>query len=196
MEIIITESDPKFFEALRDPQGFLPILAEAMRKIVENFAEVSSRYAPENEGNQPGRWSLRTKRPMGYWERGVGWWEPKGKAKEGVPTISLGKPKRTPEGVTSLSAMGIEGVGGYKLKNRSEQLGSRWTTEVEQGDEVVGTVRNTASYSSYVQGLYQARLHEARDWQTFEQSWQTDEVQQVVTDETMNAIDTYYNLRG
>jgi hypothetical protein len=45
-----------------------------------------------------------------------------------------------------------------------------------------------------VQGLEQVKLHRARDWKTVVDTWESDAMQQVVADETIKAIDQYYNL--
>lgn len=200
VEITITESDPQFFEALRNPAGFMPILGEAMKNIMDAYEKKASEYAPESEANHPGRFSLSTHKPMGYYERGRGWWYPLTThntlglgGEQAIMRHSVKAPKTL--GVGQMMAVGIMGVTGYRLRETSEQMGEKWATDVEvAAEEVIGYLRNRASYSDLVQGLGQIQLHKARDWQTIIQSWETPEVQNVVSEETMNAIDTYYHL--
>lgn len=199
VEVTITESDPRFFEALADPAGFFPHLRDAMQRIVTAFSERASEYAPESEANQPGR-TDKEGRPMGYYERGRGWWYPVmthnalGLGSE-LPIVGPHPKGPKTMGALALLARGFSGVAGYKLRPTSEQMHDRWTAEVQQSEnEVAGRVANTASYSSYVQGPDQTALHASRDWQTVEQTWESDDMQNVVEQETLQAIDDYYNL--
>jgi hypothetical protein len=201
VEMTITESDPTFFDALREPAKFMPILAESMKNIIEIYEERASVYAPESEANHPGRFSLVNHLPMGFYERGRGWWYPIMRQHTlgfgGVQTIQpTMKAPKTKE-ITALRAVGMEiqGVVGYHLRETSEQMGDRWSTEVQQqSDAVLGMLSNTASYSGLVQGLMQAKLHRTRDWKTVIDTWEGDAMQMTVTDETMKAIDQFYHL--
>ena len=200
IEIEIVESDPRFFEALEDPEGFMPALAGAMSNIMDAYKDQASQYAPESEANHPGRFSLRTHKPMGFYERGRGWWYPLMThntmglgGEQAVLTHSIKAPKTI--AVKHVMAVGIAGVAGYRLNPTSEQMGDRWVSEVEQrASEVLGHLSNSASYSSFVQGWDQTALHKARDWQTVLMVWVSPEMQAVVEDETMAAISQYYNL--
>ena len=199
-EVEITQSDPRFFEALQNPDGFIPVLGEAMKNIIDTYEERASVYAPESEANKPGRFNMLTHEPMGFYERGRGWWYPllthntMGLAKE-IPLLHVNLKAPHTKDVTTLMASGIRGVAGYRLIENSEQMHDRWTTEVQQNaSEVIGKMSNSASYSGLVQGLLQVTLHRSRGWKTVVDTWESPEMQQVVTDETIKAIDQYYNL--
>jgi hypothetical protein len=198
-DITITEDDPKFFEALENPEGFLPILAEAMANIMTEFVAGVEKPAPESDANAPGR-TDRNGRPMGYYERGRGWWYPirtHNKLGLGRDLPRLGLNARAPHtlGSRALIAKGINGVAGYKLSAVSEQLEENWRADVIQNaDEVIGILSNLASYGGYVQGVDQTALHQSREWNTYLDIWESAHMQAVVVDETMKALKTYYNL--
>lgn len=193
--------DKKFFEALSNPQGFIPHLVDAMDSILSVYEKVASEYAPESEANRPGRID-KDGSPMGYYERGRGWWYPvlthnKLGLENELPILRPHtKSPKTLES-TRLLARGFEGVAGYKLIPGSEKMHDQWDMGVgSNAKEVVGHLRNNASYSNVVQGTSQEPLHRTRGWQTVEQSWETPEVQDVVKEETAKAIEEYYNLGG
>ena len=198
-EVEIRFDDPDFFKALQDPEGFMPFLASAMQEILTVFEKVASNYAPESEANRPGRFDSEGK-PMGYYERGRGWWYPLithnalGMGSE-LPTV---KPHlKSPKTLSSMStlAVGFKGVAGYRLVPNSEQMHDKWVWDViPSNEEVIGNLSNLASYSSYVQGMDQTGLHASRDWQTVMVSWESDEVQKATMDYTIDAIDAYYRL--
>ena len=199
LEVEIQIPDKRFFEAMENPEGFIPVLAESMATIMLKFRERAKKYAPQSEANQPGRYSLITRMPMGYYERGKGWWFPivKRPPKQGSgvvkPSLSFPKTKK----VQLLRAKGIPDVVGYKLRPSSEQLGGRWTVDVQvQNNEVTGMLSNSASYAGYVQGLEQVQLHQALGWQDVLTTWESDDMQRIVTIETRRAIKEYYNLGG
>lgn len=199
ISVEIDYQDEEFFQALENPEGFLPILGDAMENILSVFEVVASEYAPESEANRPGRYD-REGRPMGYYERGRGWWYPLVmkttiSPMDELPTLKphMLAPK-TLESRTLL-AEGFKGVAGYRLIPNSEKMHDQW----EQGvgitqREVVGFLRNRASYSNYVQGSEQIKLHEMREWQTVIQSWNTDEVQRAVDHETTQAIIKFFRV--
>jgi hypothetical protein len=158
----------KFEKAIAEsPQIALPIIEKAMTKSLFLIQDVVATYPPATEANQPGRYSLVTKRPMGYYERGRGWWYPA--MRQASLPAQLGKTRG------AVKAKKITGVAGYKLAGggKSELLGRKWTSEVETQEldgqtVVVGTIGNTVSYSDYVQGRKQNRLHGARGWPTLD----------------------------
>jgi hypothetical protein len=198
--VTIEYSDPRFFEALADPEGFLPFLADAMQNIVDAYQEIASVYAPESEANRPGRVD-KDGRPMGYYERGRGWWYPltthntMGMGAE-IPLLKPSTKAPKTMSITTLMAQGFTGgVTGYKLIPNSEQMNERWTNSVQQSaSEVIGRLNNSASYSGLVQGMSQTALHRSRDWRTVVDAWAGDELSGIIIDETMQALKAYYNL--
>lgn len=200
-QLTIEYSDPQFFAALADPEGILPHLQDAMHGIMTEFIAQAELPAPESAANKPGRLD-QDGRPLGYYERGRGWWYPLmthntlGLQSE-IPT--LGQHRKAPHtlGVSSLKAKGFQGVAGYRLIPNSEQMEENWHAEVTlQGNEVIGDLTNFASYSGYVQGQDQTRLMQELQWQKVSEIWNTQPVQDAVTTETMNAVETYYHLSG
>jgi hypothetical protein len=200
VEVIVQENDVNFFAALRNPQGMTPFLLDAMQAVMGTFQEVASVYAPENEANHPGRFSLRTHKPMGFYERGRGWWYPLLKMKvksnfRAMPSLTMRRTKGMKLSVGGRGSQSIQGVTGYKLIKSSEQMNEKWRTNVYVDQDIVtGELKNDASYFPYVQGLEQAKIHAARGWQTTTQSWETKTVQDAVIIETDKAIDSYYGL--
>lgn len=201
VEITISPDDEEFFSAVQDMDGILPVLADGMIQILEVYKEVASEYAPESEGNRPGRIDVEG-HPIGFYERGRGWWYPV--VTHGALNLArelpiLGPHNRAPKtmGAMALLARKLEPAVGYKLTPNSEQMHDRWTTQVDLSQrEVVGQLINTASYSDYVQGPGQIPLHDSRGWQTVEQTWQDQSVQSVVVKVTFDAITRYYHLRA
>lgn len=196
IQIEITWEDPEFFRALEDPDGFLPYLSEAMQKILTVYQSVAEVYAPESEANRPGRVDQEGN-PMGYYERGRGSWYPLvthatlGEAD--LPTVRPHLKSPTTLKTTALLAEGLGRVTGYRLRPTSEQLHDRWLWEVIQDPhEIIGNLANTASYSSYVQGLSRTKLHEKRGWQTVMVSWGDPRVQHTVDEATLKALTEYY----
>lgn len=198
-EFQITYDDPEFFKALENPDGFFPFLGDAMENILSVFETRASEYAPESEANRPGRIDQEG-RPIGYYERGRGWWYPLVtrqtiNLKEDLPVL---RPHtlapKTMESRTLL-AKGIPAVTGYRLIPNSEQMHDQWEFGVGITQRaVMGFLRNTASYSNLVQGEDQIKLHELRGWQTVEQSWNSEEVQRAVDEETTKAIVQYFRI--
>jgi hypothetical protein len=198
-QVTITYSDPKFFEALADPEGFMPYLAGAMENIVTAYKEAAWDYAPESEANRPGRVNADGD-PMGYYERGRGWWYPVithnaiGLGAE-IPLLKPHTKSPKTMGAMALIAQGFAGVAGYKLIPSSEQMHDRWVTNVQQNaSNVIGRLSNTASYSGFVQGLDQTALHQSRGWQTVMDTWGRSDLQDTINVETLQALKAYYNL--
>lgn len=200
LSVEIEVNDEDFFNALEDPQSFMPLLADGMSSILEVYKNVAWNYAPESEANRPGRFD-RDGRPMGYYERGRGWWYPvitHNTLKLASELPIVGPHPKGPKtlGAMALIARGL-GVSGYKLIENSEQMHDRWNTEVVQDESgVVGELSNSASYSDAVQGTNQIELHKGRGWQDVKKSFEDPEVQNAVMSETLNAIDNYYHLKG
>jgi hypothetical protein len=153
------------------------------RAVEESCAAVagaSKVSPPATEANQPGRYSLKTHRPMGYYERGRGWWYPI----MGRETIELagriagmagGKAKfGKTRGVIKAAKMQRKmGVAGYKLRAVSEQLSKSFAWRVEITDSAItGYVGNDAKYTLPVVGpaSEQSRLMQIRGWRNVEQA--------------------------
>lgn len=118
-------------------------------------------YPSSSSANQPGRWYRAPDgyaRPMGYYERGRGWWYP-------IMTPGLpGTKRRKAFGQTGAGAGRRQGVAYYKLDKhkQSETLGRRWATA--QPSPLTVVVGNNAKYARFVQGEEQARFHARRGW--------------------------------
>ena len=152
--------------ALREtPEVALPVLEEAMQKSLALLHDATVEYPPATEANRPGRVG-QDGRPLGYYERGRGWWypvkrlspslSPEGAGREGkrAGVIRLGKKK----------AVKLK-VAGYRLRRSSERLGTKWTSRVQAGrDGVIGELGTTVSYADYVQGAQQTDLFGQRGW--------------------------------
>lgn len=158
-------------KALRDaPEIAIPIAKEAMFKSIAAIEGRVKPYPPSTDANQPGRVDAHGK-PMGYYERGRGWWYPiiqratmeaaayrddEGKLHYGKSRGAI-KAKRKQQ-----QALGIAG---YKLRATSEDLKGKWAKKVRQvGKGVEGIIGNSASYVDYVVGMSQARIHAERNW--------------------------------
>ena len=200
-DISIEYSDSEFFAALADPSGLLPHLEDAMHGIMTEFVAQAELPAPESAANKPGRVDKEGK-PMGYYERGRGWWYPLmthntlGLQSE-IPTV--GPHIKAPHslGIKSIKAKGFANVAGYRLIANSEQMEENWHAEVSlHENEVIGDLTNFASYSGYVQGQDQTRLMQDLQWRKVEDSWNSPAVQSAVTTETDKALAAYYHLSG
>jgi len=146
------------------PQTIQPLLREAMVKSLSMLQDGITEYPPSTEANQPGRFSLRTRLPMGYYERGAGWWYPV----TGEETL---KPQKR-AGVVSAPWVVQETseVNEYRLSRTSEDLKESWTQKVEVTERgVEGVLGTNTSYAEHVQGNKQAAFHKARGWKTIDQ---------------------------
>jgi hypothetical protein len=168
-----------FLEELeRSPETVLPFAQKAMENSVATIQDGVATYPPATAANAPGRID-RHGRPMGYYERGKGWWRPLLRPTTVLAhgTMAGGKyGKSVGRGV--YVAKGVHGsVIGYKLEATSEQLGKSWTTAVETIDEggVVGHVGTNTSYVDPVQGDDQSGIMAGIGWET---------VRQVIADKT------------
>lgn len=170
--MITHKIEPQGFEKLLKgleemPEVARPIFEQAMENSLAVVHDILAEYPPETEANQPGRFSLKTRKPMGFYERGRGWWYPVMRP-ESLGTF-LGKRQgaiKTPKRLTQFSR-----VAGYKLRQTSERLGTKWARRIEyQPVEVTGEVGTTVSYADAVQGDQQAHIHAGRGWVTAEQA--------------------------
>jgi hypothetical protein len=157
-----------FIEALEKfPEQAEPIAVEAMTNSEVVLIDDLKNYAPATEANQPGRFSRKTGRPMGYYERGKGWWYPV--MREKTLGTKLGKRVGAIKTPKRLKVM-MPGIVGYKLRKTSQRLGTRWKGNVVTGPGwIYGEVGTTVSYADYVQGDKQARMHAARGWKNTQQ---------------------------
>jgi hypothetical protein len=139
------------------PDTAIPILTQAMEASTLLVAGVLRQYPPATESNQPGRIG-RDGRPMGYYERGAGWWYPvvTERTMTGRTGKRLGKMRTKTAGVV-----------GYKLIRSSQKLGKRWAVKVIAGEaSVTGMIGTNVSYAEYVEGDKQAAIHAAHHWPT------------------------------
>ncbi len=140
-------------------------LRVAIATVLNDLWRGVAKYPSSTEANQPGRFSRVTQKPMGYYERGRGWWYPIMRA------ATLGQKQTKARG--AIRAPGYvkksSRVVGYKLAGggKSEALGRHWAMTMTVNSALLrGTLSNSASYAGYVQGDLQNRLHRARGWQT------------------------------
>ena len=149
----------------RAPEIAAAVIKQRMGQATLLLAGAMREYPAATEANQPGRFSRSTRRPMGYYDRGRGWWYPIMEA--GSLPEQTGKRRGAIRlGRRKAARMG---VAGYKLRRSSEQLGKAWTTAVHtEGNSVLGIVGNNTSYGELVQGQRQTDFHTARDWQTLD----------------------------
>ncbi|MCX6057748.1 MAG: hypothetical protein NTW69_06325 [Chloroflexi bacterium] len=147
----------------------MPYLKKAMTLSVRAVQERVAEYPPSTEANQPGRISIKTHKPMGYYERGRGWWYPI------MTRATLGEKIGKSVGAikTSKNIRVATNVAGYKLADGglSEMLGRSWDAQtIEIEGAILGVVGNNTSYAEYVQGDKQWRGHKARGWLTVDQA--------------------------
>jgi hypothetical protein len=113
--------------------------------------------------------------PMGYYQRGTGWWYPIQKLGGRIEFLMV---RHEIKGLFGRStglklAKNVAGVAGYKLskKHTSEELGQSWTHTTERTEtEIVTTIGNNASYVDYVNGRYQPALFHMRGWETIDEA--------------------------
>ena len=74
VELVIETPEP-FWDNIQHPEKFPQYVEPAMSNIMGEFKTEMEVYAPESEANAPGR-TDRNGEPMGYYERGRGWWYP------------------------------------------------------------------------------------------------------------------------
>jgi hypothetical protein len=154
------------------PAEALKELEQAMQQAVFLLQEQLSQYPPSTDANRPGRTNAATGKPMGFYERGAGWWYPI------MRRATLGaKPKKSAGAMLGGRAeklfgepagLGMLGVAGYKLRHDSEALGRSWTTQVTQGEGfIAGEVGTDTSYAPWlVDDEKQARRMQQIGWVT------------------------------
>jgi len=170
-DIIQIEGVDELLKALEQaPEKIVPLLMKAMTLSVRAVQARVAEYPPSTEANTPGRISLKTHEPMGYYERGRGWWYPLMRPWTGAGQ-KFGKALGVIESSPNIRA--ATAVQGYRLAGggKSEQLGKSWTVSV-QADKagVVGEIGNNTSYVPWVQGDRQWNVHAKRGWKTLDQA--------------------------
>lgn len=151
------------------PEAAMPYFEQAMELGLLAVAGRVKAYPPATDANRPGRVNADGD-PMGYYERGQGWWYPVKQAK------SLGGLRLKSEGVIKLGrkAATVSGIVGYKLIRSSERLREHWTTQITRiAGGVEGIIGTVVSYAGAVQGFVsrdprQAQLPASRDWMSIE----------------------------
>ena len=137
------------------PEKVMPFILKAMRISVRAVEENISEYPPATAANQPGRVDDEGK-PMGYYERGRGYWYPVMAAKTLGAKLGVAYGAETALKASKRNKVKtVPTVAGYKLQKggTSEMLGRSWTTNVIEGEgAVVGEIGNRASYAGVVQG--------------------------------------------
>lgn len=191
------ETPEPFWTNIQNFGGFVPYASTAMDHIMDEFKSEMEVYAPESDANAPGR-TDKNGEPMGYYERGRGWWYPV----KGRGTINLagrlagagmGRSKaKFGKSVGVIKGGRKFGVVGYKLIANSQQMGDRWVVAVQSDEEnVIGTLFNGASYSGLVQGPSQTELMASRQWNDVDEVWYSDSMQEKLDQEIGNALDQY-----
>jgi hypothetical protein len=164
-ELDTSQWDAFFQKAYSINKEILPIFAGALELMALDTIGELREYPEATDSNRPGRFSLKTRRAMGYYERNRGWWYPimQEKTRNYVNNKRLG----------IIQAKPIHGVEGYKLQRTSEMLAKRWAHEIrvnESAGFVEAVIGNTASYQQWVQGDKQSRKMESIGWETAEQA--------------------------
>lgn len=128
------------------------LILQAMNDIALAVEGEIKPYPPATEANRPGRVNADGK-PLGYYERGRGWWYPVMAARQ--LGAELGKRKGQ--------------VRGYKLAGGglSQKLQAKWTsTAYKEGRGYVAEVGTNVTYAPFVQGSKQPALFNQRGWKT------------------------------
>jgi len=203
IDITIHTDDQRFFDALEHPEGLIPILADKVEEIAYSLVGELQEYPSETEANAPGRFSLRDHRPMGFYERGRGWWYPiKGKfnrdgARLVLPGQSVsGMRKKTVAMFTRGQGTAMLGATGYRLRSTSEHLKENWVVVVAKGQgEVAVNIGNLANYSGYVQGAAQAAVMAKYGWTTIEDMLSSPYFQEITRKREQEALDLFYGSK-
>lgn len=157
------------------PELAMREITAAMQRSVLTLQGWIAVYPPESEGNLPGRVKVVTRNgrtraePLGYYERGRGWWYPLKRRPEGKVGKRLGTQRLSKKQAEALGMLGV--VAGYRLRRTSERLGTRWTSEVVvRADAVIGEVGTVVGYADAVQGAGQRDIFAERKWGTIDQA--------------------------
>ena len=156
-------------ELQNSPAEALPFATTAMDNSVAAIHDGVATYPPETAANAPGRVDANGK-PMGYYERGKGWWRPLLRPTTVLAhgTMAGGKyGKSIGRGIYPTGGK-VPQVAGYKLNPTSERLGQSWTTDVQTFEEggVLGTIGTNTSYADVVQGADQSSVMAGIGWET------------------------------
>ena len=207
-DVLIIEN-PELLEAFeKAPAQMKRYLADAMQDALFTIqGEIGyASYPPATEANRPGRVD-QDGNPMGYYERGRGWWYPvvKNSTLGGQDAVlsaqTLGSALRRHKiAAKSVPVVGI--VAGYKLaKNKngipgtSEVLGKSWTTWMETGEDyVTGEVGTLVSYADFVQGYNVPNFHLERGWE--DMPARLERIRPQVEDRFSQALDDYIERFG
>lgn len=152
----------RIVEMLRGPK-LRAAAANALRSGAELVLNMpgARNYPSSSEANTPGRFNPKTRRPMGYYLRGQGWFYPimqRANVDETAATAS--KRAGFARGVSRSFQ-----VAGYKLRATSERYGTQFYTRASSGGGYVSVViGNRASYATYLGFRRQARIPAARGW--------------------------------
>ena len=153
------------------PKTVMPYITKAMTLSVRSIQARVAEYPQSTAANQPGRID-KNGRPMGYYERGRGWWYPVLQTKTLGEKIGVAHGAETAKRAAKRNKVKtIPTVAGYKLAagGTSEMLGRSWDARVDTEDNViVGLVGTNTSYADYVQGGKQSQLHQAIGWKTLD----------------------------
>lgn len=132
-------------------------------------------YPSSTSANRPGRVSRRGK-PIGYYERGRGWWYPVMR-RSSVPSfkgnrgISRGV-INAKEASKRYRGANVNSVAGYRLSrsNMSQTLNRRWTIVSKSYNAVV--LANNATYAPIMHDeKQQARVASRRNWRAYQAMW-------------------------
>lgn len=146
-----------------DPGRLRSEMANTLRDAAEMVlnTEGARNYPPSSEANTPGRFSVKTRRPTGYYLRGQGWMYPiMQRQNAGEDAATASKRAGLAKGVSRSFQ-----VAGYKLRATSERYGTQFYTRATSGAGYVGVVMgNRASYAKWLGFKMQARIPAARGW--------------------------------
>ena len=194
-DVIDFSSVTGFVDALaKSPGAFVPFATQAMTISVRLIQGGMAEYPPSTEANQPGRFSLTTHKPMGWYERGRGWWYPI-MTRETLQAAAGGQFGKT-RGVIKASRLqkSVYRVAGYKLAGggESEQLGKSWSVNVQATDtSVTGEVGTDTSYANYVQGDRQNTILARYGWEAHRMDNVMDELMPQLEDVWNQAADEF-----
>src|ERR1035437_826053 len=145
------------------PHLAIPIVLQAMDKAALAIIGNTAPYPAATAANHPGRIG-KDGRPMGYYVRGEGWYYPIMRNAT-IKGLKSGRATGVNRGNKFTRAVGI--IGYKRSKKTSEELGRSWAHKTEmEGNEIVTSVGNNASYVLPVQGPVnmQSKVMDAIGW--------------------------------